>query len=342
MPQLLKGIGKQLQIGIAKESTRGTAKTTASYWLPVDDWEVEERFENAVDSQTYGIIEDNVGQTRVKNWSEGSLKMPLTGTSSAVLFLALFGTTTSVLRSGQDKIFDNTINIGQSVQHPSLTVFVHDPIPTASGTSADYAHANAIVHKIDIDYSLGNFVMMTAELRAQKGVAAAAAYTPSQSVETRYVPQYLTFKVASTFAGLTAASAIKIKSASISINENPEDDDVLGQTAPRDFVNKEFSIEGTVEAIWQNESDFKVAALANTPQAMRFDLVNSDILEGRSGGINPQFRLDLARVHFTEFSRPIKIKDIVYQTISFKAAYSVSDALMARILIVNSVKLENV
>lgn len=123
----------------------------------------------------------------------------------------------------------------------------------------------------------------------------------------------------------------------ISIDENIEDDEVLGQTAPRDFLNKEFSIEGTIEAIWQDESDFKTQSLANTSVAMRLDLVNSDVTEGVA--TNPQFRLDLARVHFTEFSRPIKIKDVVYQTVSFKAAYSATDSFMARALFVNSVNI---
>lgn len=328
---LLKGIGKQIQIGVAVESTRGTAKTSANYWLPTDDSELEERFQNAIDSQTYGVIEDNLGQTRVKNWMEGQIVMPLTGTSAAVLFYSLFGTSTAVLHAGETTIFDNTMNVLQTAQHKSLTFFVHDPIPTANGATADYTHANGVVSKIEIDYSLGNWVMLTASIRALAGSAAAVAFVPSIVSEPRFVPQYLTFKVASTASGLTAASAIKIKSAKITIDENLEDDDVLGQVAPRDFLNKEFMIEGTIEAIWQNETDFKASALANTPKAMRLDLVNSDVTMGVAS-TNPQVRLDLAKVYFTEFSRPIQIKEIVYQTIKFKAAYSPSDAYMARLL----------
>lgn len=332
---LLKGIGKQIQIGLAQETTRGTAKTSASYWLPVDDWSVEERFANAIDSQTYGVVEDNVGQTRTKNWAEMELRMPVTGTSAAILFHSLFGTCTAALHAGETVVYDNTMNVIQGVQHRSLTVFIHDPIATASGATADYTHANTVVNKVDIDYSLGNFVMMTASMRGITGSAAAVVFSPSQIVETRFVPQYLTFKVASTYSGLGAASAIKIKSAQITIDASGEDDDVMGQLNPRDFLNKEFMIEGTIESIWQNETDFKSSALANTPKAMRLDLVNSDVTIGTA--TNPQFRLDLAKVYFTEFSRPIKIKDVVYQTIKFKAAYSVSDGFMAKALFVNTV-----
>lgn len=337
---LLKGIGKQIQIGVAVESTRGTAKTSATYWLPTDDSELEERFQNVIDGQTYGVIEDNFGQTRVKNWMEGQIVMPLTGTSAAVLFYSLFGTSAAVVHAGETRVFDNTMNVLQTAQHKSLTFFVHDPIPTANGATADYTHANGVVNKIDIDYSLGNWVMLTAGIKALAGSAAAVVFTPAIVSEPRFVPQYLTFKVASTASGLTAASAIKIKNAKITIDENIEDDEVLGQVAPRDFLNKEFMIEGTIEAIFQNETDFKASALANTPKAMRLDLVNSDVTIGVAS-TNPQVRLDLTKVYFTEFSRPIKIKDVVYQTIKFKAAYSASDGYMARLLWVNHVDIGN-
>lgn len=336
---LTRGIGKLLQIGVAVESTRGTAKTSAQYWLAVDDWAIEEKFANAVDTQVYGRIEDNVSQTRVKDWAEGSIKCPLGGTTAAVIFRSLLGSSAAVLKSGETKIFDNYATVAQNIQHPSLTLFIHDPIATATGATADYSHANAMVNKVSIDYSLGNFVMMDVGVRAIRGSAAAVAFVPSQVVETRFVPQYMSFKVASAYAsnGLTNAAVIRIKNAKITIDQNIEDDDTLGNTAPRDFLNKEFSIEGTIEAIWQNESDFKDAAIANTPKAMRLDITNSDVTEGVSS--NPKLRIDLARVHFTEISRPVKIKDVMYQTLGFKAAYSVTDGFMVQAIFTNSVNI---
>lgn len=335
MAQLTRGIGKLLQIGVAKETSRGTAKTVASYWIQAEDWSIDERFSNVVQLQSFGIIEDNVAQTRVKNWAEGQLKFPISGTSSGIFFHALFGSSNAVLHAGETLVYDHTFEILESAQHPTLTLFIHDPIATPGGATADYAHANAVVHKLDLEYSLGNFVMGTASLKALTGVVAGSAYTPTATIEDRFVPQHLTFKVAGQFSGIAGASAIKIKSAKISIDEMIEDDDVLGSTSPRDFLNKEFAIEGTIEAIWQNESDFKTNALANTAQAMQLDLVNSSVTLGNAA--NPQFTLKLYKVHFTEFSRPIKIKDVVYQTVKFKAAYDTTNAVMARIVLTNTV-----
>lgn len=338
---LLKGIGKQIQIGIRPESTRGsTPAVLGAMWMASDDFNIEEKYANAIDTQIYGVIEDNVSQTRIKNWSEGSIKFPISGTTSAVMLFSMFGTSAAVLHAGETAVWDNTINVLQTVQHKSLSFYIHDPIPTASGATADYSYANAVVHKMDIEYSLGNFVFANASIKAQSGSAAAVVFVPSQAIEDRFIPQNLTFKVASTATGLTAATVIKIKSAKITIDSSEEDDDVMGSLSPRDFLNKEFKIEGTIEAIWQNESDFRAAAIANTVQALRLDLVNANATYG-SGAIPLEFRMDLAKCYFTEFSRPVKIKDVMYQTISFKAAYSITDGYMARILFTNTLNVAN-
>lgn len=333
---LTRGIGKQLQIGVAKETSRGVTPASATYWLAVDDWNIDEKYKNAVDVEVYGVIEDNASQTRVKNWAEGQIKCPIGGTTAAVLMLSLMGTDTPTTHAGETTVFDHTLTVAQNVQHQSISFYVHDPIPTASGATADYSHANAVVHKVSIDYALGKFVDITANIKAQKGSAAAVVFVPSQSLETRFVPQYLTFKTATTTAGLAGATAIKIKSIKLDIDSNEEDDDVMGSLAPRDFLNKEFKVEGTLEAIWENESDFKVASLANTPQAMLIDLINSDVNLGVVP-TNPEFKITLAKTFFTDISRPVKIKDIMYQTIKFKAAYSLTDAYMIKVVITNSV-----
>ena len=331
---LTRGIGKQIQLGIARETTRGTASIVATFWLALDDWSLDEKWKNAQDVQTYGVIESEQSETRVKQWSEGSLKAPLSASSAGVLIYALLGAdAVSVKESG---VYQHVFTVAQNVQHPTLTFLMHDPIATPSiGTTADYSYANSVVHKFDIDYSLGKFVEISASIKGQSGSTQAVAFTPSQVVENRFVPQYLTFKAAANYNSLTGASAIKVKSAKLTFDLNEEDDDVLGSVKPRDFYNKEFKVEGTVEAIWQNEADFKQAALANTPQALRFDLLNSDVTIGAVS--NPELVIDLAKVYFTEFSKPIKLKDVIYQTVKFNAAYSPTDGFMVRGTLTNTI-----
>src|ERR1035437_4359717 len=322
MAGLLKGIGKMLSVGIARETTRGVVNTTVGViWIAADDWNVDEKYKNAVDVMTYGVIEDNASQTRVKNWAEGTLKIPLSDRAFPLFLYSLFGTDTTSVVAGETVIYNHAFSTQQSVQHQSLTIQVNDPI-----TNVDYYHANCVVTKLDVDYALGKFVEASVGIKGLKGVT--TVLVPTQTQENFFVPQYLTFKAASSYSGLGAASAIKLKSVKLSFNPNIEDDDVMGSTSPRDFLNKEFSVDGSLEAIWQNESDFKTNSLANTAQALRFSLVNSDTTIGVA--TNPSCQIDLSKVFFTEFGRPIKLKDVVMQTLKFKAAYSLGDAFMVK------------
>ena len=72
-------------------------------------------------------------------------------------------------------------------------------------------------------------------------------------------------------------AVVALKSAKVTFNSNVESQDVLGNLSPADFLNKEFSIDGTFECIWQNESDAKTAFMGPTAQAMSLIATNTDV-----------------------------------------------------------------
>jgi hypothetical protein len=126
---------------------------------------------------------------------------------------------------------------------------------------------------------------------------------------------------------------VALKSAKVSINSNVEAQEVLGNLSPADFLNKEFSIEGTFECIWQNETDAKTYFMDPQAQAMTLIATNTDV--AITGG-NPIFNITLAKCTFQELGRPFKVKDLVYQTIKFKCSYSITDSLLGEIIVTNS------
>src|ERR1700733_16129269 len=87
----MKGIGRLIQIGLAKESTRGTANTTAGYWSPWIDLTLDEKKEFVTDTQAYGIIEDNVNLTQTKKWAQGSLAGNVADQTIGLILYSLFG-----------------------------------------------------------------------------------------------------------------------------------------------------------------------------------------------------------------------------------------------------------
>jgi hypothetical protein len=325
-----KGIGRIVQFGIAKETLRGTAPTTPAYFLAWNSGIIEEKYENVTDVESYGVIEDSANVTRVKNYAEANLKMPLTDTSLGLFLYSLFGGyAVAAQASPNAAVYNHTFTVLENAQHQSIACYVHDPL-----AAQDYSHANGVVSKLDIDFALKKFIEITAVIKTLAGTQI-TTLTPAQATENRFLPQNVTFKTATTVAGLSGATPIAIKSLKLTFNQNIEDQEVLGNVAPKDFLTKEFMVEGTVEAIFQNESDFKTASLANTIQAMLIDIKNTNVTIGSSS--NPELKITLDQCFFTEISVNRTLKEIVYQTVKFKATYSIANAEMAKAVLSNLV-----
>lgn len=385
-----KGIGRLISIGLGKESTRGTANTTALYWNPWMDLTIDEKKEFATDLQAYGIIEDNINLTQTKKWVAGTLTGNLYDTSFPPILYGMFGT---YAKTGSGP-YTHTFTVGESAQHQSYTFLLHDPL-----SGVDYSYANGVIEKLEINFALKQFVQFTASLMAQSGVVQ-SAFSPSTTTENCFLPQYLSAGFAPSLAGvqgsltatgtcssttavtslsisttllrvgmtvtgsnipagatvaaIVSASAftlsvassgsatsytfgpavVALKSAKVTFNSNIESQDVLGNLSPADFLNKEFIIEGSFECIWQNETDAKTYFMGPTAQAMSLIATNTDVLINST--YHPIFNITLAKCTFQELGRPFKVKDLVYQTVKFKASYSLGDLLMGEVIVTNA------
>ena len=328
---MAKGIGRLISLGFAKETTRGTAETAASYWSPFESLDFNPKVKNVIADQAVGVIENAVAEYRVNQFVDGSFKCPVTDQSVGPLFYAIFGGYAVATHSGETAVYDHTFTVGESAQHQSLTFFTHDPL---GGT--DYSYANGVVHKMELDAELEKFVLLTNSISAQMGVSQ-TAFTPSFLSENRFIPQNMTFKYATAVSGLSAATPIALKSLKLTIDESIEEQNVLGSVAPADFLNKEFKVEGQLEAVYQNLTDFYNAFVAdpNVGQAMLIDLKNTDVTIGTAS--HPELAITLNQVYFYESSIKVTPKDTVYQTVKFRATYKLSDAAMIKAVLTNTV-----
>lgn len=312
-----KGIGRLIQFGVAKETTRGTSEATAQYYIPVNELNTDEKDEKVVENQSLGVIEDSNNQLIVKQWAEHTVKAPLTDKTFGLFLLNLLGTETKTLKAGETVVYDHAFSVAQSAQHQALSLFVDDPL-----ANQDYKYALGMCESLEIAYERGKIVEYTAKLRSKKG--GTATLTPSVTAENVFLPQHCTVKFASTQAGLDAASAVSVKSIKLKIDQNLETDDVLGSLTPADFLNKQISIEGSVELLWNAET-YKTLTVGATPQAMRIDLIHTT---GIGTSSYPELKIDLYKVILKELTRAIALNDFVSQTFTFKAHYSASDSKM--------------
>lgn len=323
---MAKGIGRLIQFGIAKETSRGTPEAAAVFWIPWNELSIEEKHTNAVDEQSKGVIEDSIGKSIVKEWAELSLKAPLADKHFGLVLLGTLGAISSAPVAGDALVYNHTITVAQSAQHQALSFFVDDPVG-----GQDYKHPLGMVESVEINYETAKFLDYSLAIRGKKG--ATATLTPATTDENRFLPKHATVKIASAYSGLSSGTPMSVKTLKLKISKNIEDDDALGNAGPADILNKQLTIEGTLEAVYQNESDYKAGYLAGTPRAIRIDLVNTDVTIGTAQ--NPQIRIDLAKASFTELTKPFRLNDLVYQVVAFKAHYSTGDALMVSALVTN-------
>src|SRR5580704_10244862 len=113
---MTKIIGRQSQIGIAKETSRGTV-VAPTYWVPFNDLTLDQKVEQVFDTQAYGIIEDSIGAYLTKLWTEGTIGANLYDHSFGLILYSLFGTLTShSAHSGESVVYDNIFNVAESTQ----------------------------------------------------------------------------------------------------------------------------------------------------------------------------------------------------------------------------------
>lgn len=306
--------GRDIKIGIAKETSRGTP-TTATYWIPRSDLDFEEKTELIIDEQGYGVIEDSVDVKAVSKWGEGSLGGIVRDKAIGLFLLNIFGQVSSTPYSG---VYEHTFTILQSHQHPSLTIEV-------DGDVEDVQYPLTMLKSLEIVAEVNEYVLFTAEFISQTNTATptSAAYVAENIFTAEDVKVYF----ADDTTGLAGASETKIKSATIKIEKNIEKDDVLGSLSPEDFLNKTMSIEVEVTKNYEDNT-FRDMYSTATPKAMRLAI---------KSGTPTSLTIDLNQVKITDWSRDRGLDDITKETFTLKANFKIADAKMAQAILINDV-----
>lgn len=320
---MAKFLGRLVDFGIKKESVRGTAETSALYWIPKVTLSFDDQIEQVIDEASTGVLEDANDAKITKQVAVGSLETKVGSKTVGLFLLALFGTDTP---SGPtDSAYTHTFSVAQNSQHQALSLFINDG-------NQDYKHPLGMITDFTLTVGLGAFAMFSVGLRSKIG--ATTSNTPSYIAETNFLPKHATFKIAATQSALTGASATNIRMLKLKFDKNVEDDMALGSNDPADILNKEFSIEGELEYVF-NANTEKLNMLGDTVQALRITLNNTDVLIGVSS--TNQLQVDLHAVKFSEFKRNYANKDITTASVKFKAFYKAADSKMVTCTLINDV-----
>jgi len=324
---MAKIIGRLFNVGIAKESSRGTA-VAPTYWMPKMSLSIDDKVTQVLDDSSVGVIEDSENMEVCEKWSEGEISGRIDNTKLGLLITALLGSDSAAQVGGDTSVYDHTITVLKSAQHPSLTISLSEP--NASGASSRQ-YTLAMITEMGIEMQLKKYAIYKAKFRAN--ASASGNVTPSFSTtENAFLPQMITVAFDNAYSGLGAASTIAVKSVKVNFKKNVEDDFILGSVVAADRLNKQFEVDGEIEMMYSARTYIDTNLMGDVYQAMRIKMLGTT---GIGTSSFPTITLDFAKCKFSEIARKIDNNGLVTQTLKFKAHYSLSDSLMLQCVVRN-------
>ena len=315
-------IGKQIEVGVAVEETRGTPQSAAEKWIKNVTASIVEKAEKTVDDSNRNRLEDSLGARLVRKWSEGDLEGVLHADGIGYLLYNIYGAVSSSLVSGS--VYDHTFSVENGISHPSLTLIAKD------GANSQDGFANVMLSSLEIKAALNDYIRFTASFMG--GEASANVDTPSyETTEYDFVGKDVTVKFADTEGGLSGATATKVKDVTIKWDAGLIADHVLGDYYPDDIYNGNHSIEVEITPNYEDDT-FKDLYTAETYKYMEVVIQGS---QDMGGGTYPTLTLVLNRAQIMDWNREGGRDEVITQPITVKAFYNEVDGEMSSLVLRN-------
>ncbi len=316
---MAKFIGRQQEVGIGRESSRGTV-AAPSQWLPKVNFSVEDKVTKARFQGGYGNILGGDDAVVSDKYAQGDLEFEVQDNSIAMLLYSVFGSLTS---AAYLSVYKHTLAIANSVQHQSLSLFMNEPIGAAEAVTKSLVYPRAMIDTLELTSRPGEFVM------AKAGIVAAShkdwtRQTPSYTAQNKVTHQHASVKIAANLAGLDAASKVTVRELTLTIKKNVVREPSLGTVQPIDILNRRIEISGKIKLTYEDRT-FRDYMLNGTKKSLRINLNNQAVTIGAT---TPQVQLDLSVCDFTEWEPAHGIDDIATQDIMFNALYDVSNNVL--------------
>lgn len=319
-------IGRRISYGIAKETTRGTAATTAAHWIPHLSADLQDKHESALNNSAMGVIDLNNDAIVTQIWSEGKIEGKIQVESFGLILLAALGQVTSAAGAKAGTFKHNFTRLNSNLS-PSLTIFEKSP-------AADLKYELSCLKSLEIDIVTGEYVKYTADFIGRRGVPATSTVTFVES-EAEFTSKYCQLKMAANKAGLAAAPRASIKSAKVKIERNTEAYYEAGSVTPAEIHNKAFDVSFECERRY-SDNTLKDASLKNTKYALELSMVNTDDKIGTAKDENPSLKFTLPAVVISEWERDQGLDDVVMEKFTVQGLFSAANGTQIEAELVNS------
>lgn len=316
-------IKRKSDLGIAKETTRGT-KATPTFWLKPTSNDIQDRIEVVKSDRQFGRIEARDDQAVAKTWSQGTIEGEIFDRSFGLFLLAGLGKVTTS-PSGDSGVYNHLFEVLQSSQHPTLTIV------EKRFDVEQIAYVNSVIETLGLTFELNNYCTFSANIKGKAKVADTS--TPSYEAENFFMAKNATVKIADDVAGLSAGTTLCAKNLTLEITKNVQDDECLGNATPTDFLNQDFSVVGEIELYFDSiyNRDF---AINQIKKAMRITLEDTNVTIGATS--HPKLVLDFAKVKFEEPEISSEANEITRLVLKFEAFYSEDDEFLIKATLSNT------
>lgn len=303
---MTKFVGRRGLLGIAKEASRGTP-VAPTFWVPFAALSFHDIVETAREEQGQGVIADSDSSYVTLQSGEGEVEAEIYDKALGLILASLLGTVPS---SSGGPPYTHTYTFSNSNQHQSLTLYWKDP-------DRSDIFPLGVVDSLTISVEPSGKVQWTVGFKSKRAREWTAQTPDFTSLGAKWLHQHVQVKLASSIAGLSAASVLSLKSLELNLNANTVLDSVMGTIEPEDILNQHFSVEGTLNLNLEDDT-YRDYMLNGTYRAMEIKL---------NGGSNSILTLQFPRVDFTEWEPDYTLNEIAKQNINFKANYDQANAL---------------
>ncbi len=319
MPPLL---GRTEAVGLGRETTPGVA-VAPTVFVPHQELTIEDVRDWITDDSGLG--------TRHGAFAVDTDMVRAEGNLNGIVYDRLFG---HVAYAGMGSV--------TTAAHPTATgVNVHtfgvaNTLPTYTIAKSDgnqsVRHAYSVLNTLEISVNQGSYARYASSWSTRK--SATVANTVAYTAQNRFRPQDVKVYMADTVAGLGAATALRFKSLTLTLNNNLITEPALGTVDPEYYPgNVETGISfGKLHV----DTVFKDLVFGSAPKALRIALTRTDVSIGTVTPTNPSVVFDFEPGFFSEWGRDGGLNDLKQETISYRPIFSTSASKQFTLRITNT------
>jgi hypothetical protein len=312
-------IGKRVNVGIAKETTRGVGEQP-TYWLPWTEFTFDDKIGKVISEEALGNIEQSADQYTTEKWGEGEIVGEVRDKSFGLLMYALLG---AKAVGANGTAYDHTFTLAQTNQHQSLCIHVDEP-------NGDYMFELAMINQMELTIETGKLMTYNCGFMScpsqTTSIVAGINSVPALSTlaaENKFIATNAHIRLANDRNNFGPAPVIKVQSLKITFSKNLFRKHVIGSLVPDDIYNQAFAVEGTLEMPY-NDKIYKSYDLDNTYKAMEVTIENRSNAIG-GAGVYPKIKIILPRVGFFDWTPKRPVGTLYEQTIGFRAFRDVTN-----------------